>query len=141
MDITLLRKSDALATRTAIQEYEDGLAALPNRCTMEDYKTTHEFADGLYRRTIYIPKDTYMTSCEHKYSHMATILDGIVEVVSETEHDTYVGPCQFITPAGTKRVLHTVTNVVWATVHSVPEGMTDIAELVDYLVVKRFHKE
>lgn len=139
--LTATRSMDLASTLQGIADLEALIVQSGNALTMEDFKTDHEFAHGLYRRTLYIPKDTVMTSCEHKYSHMASILDGIVEVRSATENVRYVGPCQFITPAGTKRALYAVTNVVWSTVHSVPLGLTDIDELVAYLVTKRFHKD
>lgn len=104
-----------------------------------DYKTEHKFADGLYCRRITIPADTLMTSQHHRFSHIATIISGEVEVRSETETIRYKGGDTFVTPAGTKRALYTITDTVWQTVHNVPVGCTDVGVIGDLIIINKEH--
>ena len=104
-----------------------------------DYETSHLFADGLYCRRIKIPADTLMTSQIHRFSHIATIISGEVEVRSATELIRYIAGDTFVTPAGTKRALYTITDVVWQTVHSVPEGCTDVDVIGNLIIINKEH--
>jgi len=99
----------------AIKQVEQVLAQFPQ----EDVPVEHAFADGLYRRTVTMKAGLVLTSKFHKTKHFAFIMSGVVDVWEPGGAKVrHVAPCMYITPAGTKRVLHVIEDCVWATVHA-----------------------
>src|SRR5688572_12560358 len=75
---------------------------------------THQFADGLYIRTIFIPAGTLLTSREHLHQHSFTISQGDISVTSDTEGAVrYKAPHVGITEPGTRRVLFAHEDTTW----------------------------
>ena len=76
---------------------------------------THKFTPNLYTREIFMPKGTLVTSLMHLTTHPFFILQGDVSVWS---HDMpiqrYKAPYSGITKAGTRRVLYTHEDTIWA---------------------------
>ncbi len=81
---------------------------------------THEFANGIYVRTIRIPAGTILTGKIHKHAHPNVLLEGTVEVYTEAGGmERLKAPLSMISKSGTKRVVHAITDVVWQTFHNV----------------------
>ncbi len=95
--------------------------------------TTHHFAGGMYCRKIVIPKDTIVVSKVHKTEHFFIGCVGELTVAGQGE--TYViRPGDIVpSPAGTKRVVHALTDVVVLTVHKTNKLSAD-SELEDELI-------
>lgn len=89
----------------------------------------HSFSDGVYVREIFIPAGTYLVGKIHKHEHPNFLLSGTVEVVTEAGRESLVGPLSIMSPAGTKRALYAVTDLVWITVHHNPTNTQDLAIL------------
>lgn len=103
------------ATLQHIQAFESAIKDFPQ----VDCPVDHAFADGLYRRTVTMPAGLVVTSKYHKTNHFAFIMRGVVDVWEPNGPKIrHVAPCMFITPAGTKRVLHVIEETEWATVHA-----------------------
>jgi len=87
----------------------------------------HRFVPGMYCREIFMPAGAVMTTMIHRYEHFAFILTGKARVVSEDRGDEIIGaPAVIITKPGTKRVLHILEDMRWATVH-LTEGNGQVA--------------
>ena len=110
---------------TNIDRLEAALMQLPP-C---DFPVEHLFTPGLYVRTTTLPKGSVLTSRRHLTEHPFVVLSGVVEVASEFESQTYIGPCVGITKPGTKRVLHAIETTVWMTLHANPDDLTHPDEI------------
>jgi hypothetical protein len=103
-----------------------------------DLPLKHIFADGVYIREIFIPKDTIVVGLIHKHSHLNYITKGKVTVLTKAGLETLEGPCSMISSAGTKRALYTHEDTVWTTVHANPTNERDTDILVDSLTVPNY---
>ncbi len=85
------------------------------QCQVEDL-----FSEGLYTRTIYMPKGSFITSLIHKHEHPYIVSKGIASVWIEGKEVVLEAPFRGITRAGTRRVLFIHEATIWSTVHRVP---------------------
>lgn len=102
---------------------------------------THRFTDGIYIREIYIPAGTIMTGRIHKHAHPNFLQIGKVKMITEAGKSQEIeGPSSMISSAGTKRVLFTLTPVIWTTIHHNPDNITDIDELEKMIAVNTYEE-
>jgi hypothetical protein len=119
--------------------YELEAAAATSGLPEVDCKLQHVFAPGAYARTIFIPAGTYIGGKIHKHQHLNILSQGTVDVLTEEGGvERLVGPLTMVSPPGTKRGVYAHTETVWTTVHVLPEGMTDIAEIEAYVIAPTF---
>lgn len=84
----------------------------------------HDFADGMYIRTIFMPKGregiaNIITSAIHNTRHPFFILKGIVAVFSENDGEQILEAGDYgITLPNTRRVLRIIEDTVWVTCHA-----------------------
>lgn len=91
----------------------------PVECPVE-----HNFADHMYIRTIHIPAGTLLTSMTHLTKHPFVITKGVVDVIEiNGKVSRLIAPHMGMTMPGTRRILNTITDVVWTTFHA-----TDITD-------------
>lgn len=110
---TIQRKNDAI-----IDELE--VAMLENFPTI-DCPLEHLFTPGIYMRSIFMPKDMWVTSLIHNTCHPYIVSQGIVSVyVDGKEAIKIIAPYAGITYPGTRRVLRTWENTIWSTIHPIP---------------------
>ena len=114
--------SESLTIPASIIEIEKILVDLPQTIM----PVNHVFTPGMISREIMIPADTILTSMMHKTEHQFLVVQGVIDVISETEKTRYVAPYLGITPAGTKRALHAITDTIWITFHPNPDNITDV---------------
>lgn len=125
--------------REDILLFEEQLAKVPGAKfgDMDECPLTHEFADGVYVRTIFIPKGMIIVGKIHRHSHPNFLLKGDVSVVTESGGIQRIkAPMAMISPAGTKRVVFTHEDTVWTTVHVTEE--TDLAKIEEVVIAKSF---
>ena len=102
---------------------------IPAECPVK-----HRFTPGLYIREIFIPAGTILITGTHRQTHPFVVSIGLVRVVSEQEGAVeYAAPHTGITQAGTRRLLHAVTDVIWTTFHPTSKCTVEdaVAELVE----------
>lgn len=117
----------------ATHEIDKVEAALVANFPRAEFPVENHFVPGLYRRTTTLPAGTAMVSMEHKTEHFFVILSGEVRVSSGNEGSvTYIGPCMGVTKPGTRRILHAVTETIWATFHVTEE--TDVAKIAEQIL-------
>ncbi len=105
----------------------------------ERYPLIHSFSDGIYVRHLTIPKNDLVVGKIHKYSHPNFLLEGMLEVFSETRGwETLKAPLGFIGAAGTKRIGMIYETVKWVTVHANPTNTQDLYELEEMIFAKSF---
>ena len=101
-----------------------------------DCPLTHTFAPGIYARSIFIPRDTFVIGKIHKHAHLNMLVEGTVLVATEEGPVTYEAPRLMTSKAGTKRVLYTKTDTRWTTFHVTEK--TDPAEIEDEIIAKSY---
>jgi hypothetical protein len=101
----------------------------------------HTFADGIYVREIFIPKDTVLVGKIHKHSHPNFLMKGKVSVFTETGGIEHLeGPLSIISPAGTKRVVYAHEDTIWITVHLNEKNTTNLDELEEEIIAKSYEE-
>ncbi len=133
IDKTSIRK-DIMEFESMLREHPDAFVGDNISCPLK-----HSFADGIYVREITIPAGMILTGKVHKHAHPNFLLKGEVEVFTESGgSERLIAPCSMISKAGTKRIVHTLTQVVWTTVHHNPNNITDIDKLEDIVIAKDY---
>jgi hypothetical protein len=108
----------------------------------------HRFVPGMYCREIFMNAGAVLTTMIHKYEHFAFILSGKARVVSEDRGDEIIeAPAVIVTKPGTKRVLHILEDMRWATVHLTEGNGTvatkdeaDLGEIEAVVVARTFEE-
>lgn len=94
--------------------------------------TMHDFAPGLYIRTIEIPAGTVLTGHAHKTEHLFIVSKGDLTIATEDGMRRVQAPFQMVCRPGLKRAGYAHTDVVCTNVHITPE--TDLAQLEAQLI-------
>lgn len=96
----------------------------------------HSFGDGVYVREIFNPAHELIVTKIHKKSHPFFLLKGEMSILTESGVKRIKAPFYGITPAGTKRVIYTHSDVVFVTVHATDK--TDLQEIEEEVIAKSF---
>jgi len=127
--------------RENILDFEDALAQVPTatKGDRKDCPLKHSFADGIYVREIFIPADMLLTGKIHKHAHPNFLMKGKVKVVTEgAGEEVLEAPVSMISKAGTKRIVYTITDTVWVTVHHNPTNTQDLLVIEDNVIAKNY---
>jgi len=104
-----------------------------------DCPLQHQFAPGVYMRTIFIPAGTVIVGKIHKHSHANVLAQGTVSVMTENGGlEQLTGPLSMVSPAGCKRAVFAHTDVVWTTIH--PTEETDLDKIEAEVIAKTFEE-
>ena len=95
--------------------------------------TAHDFAPGLYVRTITVPAGATLTGKVHATDHVFIISRGDMTLVTEHGRQRVQAPFQIIGKAGVKRAGYAHTETVCTNIHITEE--TDMARLEAALIV------
>ena len=135
--------SEALATRSKIEEFANELAMMPGMAYGDNPNCplTHIFTEGIYTRQIFMPAGTVCVGKIHKHEHPNFLMKGYVSVVTEEGGIEHIrGPRAMVSPAGTQRAVYVHEDTTWITIHANPDNLTDLAELEE-LIIARSHTE
>lgn len=81
----------------------------------------HQFADGLYSRSIYNPPNSLIVTKIHEQENMFFLMEGQMFIITEYGVDYIEAPHYGITPKGTQRVIYTCSDCTFITVHATNE--------------------
>ena len=115
--------------RDNIQRLEDEML----KHEQVEIETTHYFCDGMYARSILIPKGVTLTGKIHKTEHMNVISKGDITVRTEDGEKRLKAGDLVISKPGTKRAGYAHEDTIWTTFHATSE--TNIEKLEALLVV------
>lgn len=128
--------------RGKIQSFEQKLAKVPGAFfgDSESCPLTHKFSGNTYVREIFIPKGTIVVGKIHQHEHPNFLMSGEVLVVTESSGvERLKAPLSMISPAGTKRIVYTIEDTTWITVHEVGQER-DLGKIEDIVIAKSYDK-
>lgn len=94
---------------------------------------THRHTKGIYVREFKMKAGSIIVSKLHAQEHICIISAGKAVVTTENGTQIIEAPCTFVSPAGSKRVLLILEDMVWSTVHRSDE--TEIEKLEAELII------
>lgn len=100
----------------------------------------HYFANGLYAREIFIPKDTLLTGHIHKTEHLCVLSQGEVTVYTDDGMKRIKASTVVHSSPGTKRALFAHEDSVWINFHYNPTNEMDLEKIESYYVTDTFEK-
>lgn len=83
-----------------------------------DVLVEHFFANGVYARQMYLPKDVLAVGKIHKFENICVVSQGKVRVTTDEGFDVITAPATFVGKAGVKRVLLALEDTIWTTFHT-----------------------
>jgi len=97
-----------------------------------DLKVNHYFSHGVYARELLIPANTILTGEIHKFTNLNILIKGKIKVSIGDEIEIIEAPFIVVSPAGTKRIAHTITDCIWMTIHGTHE--TDVDKIKEIFI-------
>lgn len=127
--------------RAAIRQVEAALFAADFTGTgYERITEEHELAQptnlttrGIYTRIMRMNAGLRVVGKRHAQEHINIVSCGRATVMTEEGMQEIVGPCEFVSPAGTKRFLWVHEYMVWTTIHRTDK--TDMGEIESELII------
>jgi hypothetical protein len=110
----------------------EALQAAASKLPQVPLLTQHFFADGMYLRALFRPKDTLIVGKVHKREHFYLVLSGKVTIVGNGDKQTVSAPHIFVSLPGTKRAVYAEEDSLCATVHRTDE--TDLQKIEAELI-------
>lgn len=99
-----------------------------------DCPVTHHYAPGIYVREMRVPPFTVLTGAVHKTEHLAMLIQGRIEVLTEDGLQILEAPCTILSRPGIKRVGRTFEEgATWSTIHANPDDCRDMDVIVERL--------
>lgn len=114
-----------LPVRDAIRRLEQEIL----ECVPAEMPVAHFFAEGLYARSLSIPKNCVLTGAIHKHEHINILAKGDITVVTDDGPRRIQAPYVMVSRPGTKRAGFAHEDCVWVTVHACEETEVDKAEV------------
>lgn len=91
-----------------------------------DLEVKHYFSKGVYARELHIPAGVTLVGEIHKYENLNILSQGIMLVSGESGVIRVEAPFTVVSPPGTKRIAHTITDCIWTTIHGTDETDVDL---------------
>lgn len=105
----------------------------------------HYFAPGMYTRKCSIPAGSVVIGKMHRHQHPTFLMQGTVAINTDRGMELIHGPHIWISQTNAKRILRTVTDCVFATVHLNPDDTTDLEAIEADVIVPEalieYHKD
>jgi len=134
----------SIPPRKKIMLFEKILKQHPNAILAGDDNEPpckHEFTEGIYTRTIIIPKGMVLTGAIHRHDHPNFLTRGKVQVYTEFGGlETLTAPMRMMSRSKTKRVVFTLEETEWSTVHLNPTEERDPDKLKKMLTVESYEQ-
>lgn len=92
----------------------------------------HHFSEDSYGREILLPAGSLVIGKIHRHSHINVVSQGECYVLTEDGIKHIKAPCTFVSQPETKRVVYSVTDVVWTTIHVTKEK--DLTKIEGYVI-------
>lgn len=111
---------EPILTVENIRRLQEVMSHLPQ----VELETKHHFADGMYCRELFRPKDTTIVGKVHRREHFYIVLSGEVTIVGDGYRERVKAPRIFVSKPGTKRAVYAHEDSICITIHR-----TDLKDL------------
>ncbi len=102
-----------------------------------DFQTTHDFAPGIYARTVNVPAGAMVIGHRHNTAHLNVISKGKCRVLNGNGEVLYLqAPFIIQGNAGIRKVVFVDEDMTWTTIHPNPDNITDLDKLESQFIVK-----
>ena len=126
-----------IAGRSHLMNLQLAMEAMPNAIYGSPAK--HYFAEGVYVREYFLPKDTVVLGRIHKKSQVFIVASGEVSICTEKGTLSRLkAPCIFESPAGVRRAVYAHEDAVMVTAHGT--HTLDPDELLDEISCTTFEE-
>ena len=109
--------------------YGDGKNLVNN----EVFRIENDFADQLYMRKMYMPKECVVISAMHHTEHFWFLLKGRILVTTDGEQIEHIAPCYEKSMKGAKRLILSLEDSLFINVHKNPTNTRDMKEVEESL--------
>ena len=109
--------------------FGDGVNLVNN----EIFRIESEFADQLYMRKMYMPKECVVVSAMHHTEPFWFLLKGRILVKTNGEEIEHVAPCYEKSIKGAKRLILSLEDSLFINVHKNPTNTKDMKEVEESL--------
>lgn len=99
-------------------KFEEGTLVEPGTIEL---KVVHHFSKAVYARELHIPAGVTLIGEIHKFENLNILSAGTMLVTTEEGMREVSAPFTVVSPPGTKRAAHTLTDCVWTTIHGTEE--------------------
>lgn len=99
-----------------------------------ELKVIHHFSKGVYARELHIPAGVTLVGEIHKFENLNILSKGTMIVTTEEGMREVSAPFTVVSPPGTKRAAHTITECVWTTIHGTDE--TDVGKIKEIFIAQ-----
>ena len=89
--------------------------------TLPSHDQEHHFSKGVYARELIIPAGVTLVGEIHKFENLNILSQGSMLVSTEEGIREVSAPFTVVSPPGTKRIAHTLTECIWTTIHGTDE--------------------
>lgn len=128
----LTQATEPQARREAISALEQAMSQFPE----VEQPLTHHWVEGQYAREIFNPKGCLIVTKEHRQANFSFVMRGRLLVITDEGQRTLESPAFFKTQPGTKRVLFSLEDTVFITVHPNPDNTEDLDILESRIIIK-----
>lgn len=125
-----------LALQQKIETLEAEMTEMGGVATGAELPVDHKFADGVYVRTLFIPKGATVIGKLHLRECVNIMVQGDIVLLTVDGPVRLLAPQMFVSAAGTKKVAYANEDTVWVTTHSLP--VTPVEQIADLLTVPSF---
>lgn len=123
----------SVGTKYPISDYVDTIRAktfeaeaLMKAMPQIELKVIHHFSKDVYARELIIPAGVTLVGEIHKFENLNILSQGSMLVSTEKGVIQVDAPFTVVSPAGTKRIAHTLTECIWTTIHGTDEKDVDL---------------
>ena len=109
--------------------YGDGKNLVNN----EVFRIENDFADQLYMRKMYMPKECVVISANHHTEHFWFLMYGRILVTTNGEQVEHIAPCYEKSIKGAKRLILSLEDSLFINVHKNPTNTKDMKEVEESL--------
>ncbi len=93
-----------------------------------ELQVDHHFSKGLYARRLFIPKGLALTGKIHKHPQLNILAMGEMNVVIDGKVHNFKAGAVINSPAGVKRLVYSLEDSIWITIHGTEETDLEIIE-------------
>lgn len=115
---------DSLSTLEDCQIDFKPMSDIHKECPVE-----HNFSDGVYTRTVFMPKGMLVVGKAHKTQHLNVVLTGSCDVMIGGEIRLIKAPFTFESLKGSQKLLYIHEDCTWMTIHVNEDNERDISKL------------